>query len=64
MTPTQTSNSQGQERQEDHAKPNETIYPHLNGNIQFNDEYENLVSIDCVSEKCQHGNSLQMNLGV
>ena len=64
MTPTQTSNSQGQKRQEDHVEPNETTHPHLNGTIQFNDEHENSISIDCVLETPQHGNSLQMNLGV
>lgn len=61
--PTQTSNSQCQQRQEDHVKSNETTYPHLNGNIQFNDEYENSVSIDHVPETPQHRNSLQMSLG-
>ena len=64
LTLVQTSNSQGQERQEDHAKPNETAHPHLNGTIQFNDEHENSFLIDRVPETCQHGNSVQMNLGV
>ena len=53
MKPAQTSHCQGQERQEDHAEPNKTAHPHLNGTIQFNDEHEKSVSIDRVLETCQ-----------
>ena len=64
MTLAQTSNSQGQERQEDHVETNETTHAQFNETNQLNDEHEKSVSIDCVPETRQQGNSLQMNLGV
>ena len=45
-----------------HPQPSEIRFPHLNRNIELNDEDGNSFTIDHVPEIPQHGNSLQINL--
>lgn len=51
-----------QERQVLHPQPSEICFPHLNGNIELNNEDGNSASIDRVPKTPQHENLVQMNL--